>query len=232
METTPGVRAVVFDMDGLMFNTEEVYTEVGSRVLRQREYEFTAELKDLMMGLQAREGFGLLIQRLGLTDTVEQLIDESDREYLSIVGDWIRPMPGLMALLEALEAAGIAKAIATSTSLRLASPCLEPFALRERFAFVLTAEDIRQGKPHPEIYLTAAERLGIATAEMLVLEDSQTGCRAAAAAGAFTVAVPADHSRDHDFSSASLIIDGLADSRLYAVLGLERAHLEDVRYGQ
>ncbi len=203
-----------------MFNTEEVYTQVGSRLLRRRGHEFTAEIKNLMMGLQAREGFELVIRRLGLRDTAEQLIEESDREYLAIVGQAIRPMPGLMELLDALEAAGMPKAVATSTSLRLATACLTPFDLRRRFAFVLTAEDIGQGKPHPEIYHTAAARLGVPPAAMLVLEDSQNGCRAAAAAGAFTVAVPADHSREHDFSDAATVIDGLSDPRLYAALRL------------
>ncbi len=71
------------------------------------------------------------------------------------------------------------------------------------------------GKPHPEIYLTAAQRFGISPAEMMVLEDSQNGCLAAAAAGAFVVAVPGEHSREHDFSMASLLVDSLADRRLY-----------------
>ncbi len=214
------IRAVVFDMDGLMFNTEEVYTQVGTRLLRRRGHEFTPDIKNLMMGLQAQQGFELVIARLGLTDTVEEIIEESDREYLAIVGNEIRPMPGLMELLDSLEAAGMPKAIATSTSLRLATACLTPFDLQRRFAFILTAEDIRQGKPHPEIYQTAAARLGIPPATMLVLEDSQNGCRSAAAAGTFTVAVPADHSLEHDFSGASLVVDDLADPRLYAALGL------------
>ena len=219
----PQIRAVVFDMDGLMFNTEEVYTEVGSRLMRRRGHEFNEEIKNLMMGLQAREGFGLVIDRLRLDDTVDGIIEESDREYLGLVEEWIRPMPGLLALLDALEAAGIPKAIATSTSLRLARANLSPFDLQRRFAFVLTAEDIQRGKPDPEIYRTAAARLNVPPAEVLVLEDSQNGCRAAVAAGAFTVAVPADHSRDHDFAGAALVVNSLCDPGLYAALGLPAA---------
>lgn len=216
------IRAVAFDMDGLMFNTEEIYMEVGSRLLRRRGHEFTAEIMDLMTGIPSKKGFELVIRHLGLADTVAELIEESDREYLSIVGQEIRPMPGLMDLLDALEAAGIPKAVATSTSLHLTTASLTPFDLQHRFAFILTSEDICHGKPHPEIYLTAANRLGVPPAEMLVLEDSEQGCRAAAAAGAFTVAVPAAHSRKHDFSGAALVVDDLADPRLYAVLGLPR----------
>lgn len=203
-----------------MFDTEEIYIEVGSRLLRRRGHEFTSELKDMMMGLQARQGFELVIRHLDLTDTVDQLLEESDREYLSIIEEQIRPMPGLLNLLDALETADIPKAIATSSSLRLATASLSEFNLQRRFAFILTAEDIRQGKPHPEIYLTAAAKLNVPPGEILVLEDSENGCRSAVAAGAFTVAVPADHSREHDFSGVALIIDSLADPRLYAVLDL------------
>ena len=136
-------------------------------------------------------------------------------------------MPGLSELLDALEKASIPKGIATSSARRLTEACLAPFDLARRFRFILTAEDIVQGKPHPEIYQTAARRFGTPPQEMLVLEDSQNGCRAAAAAGAFTVAVPGEHSREHDFSVARLVIDGLSDPRLYAA---HRAEREDVSW--
>jgi beta-phosphoglucomutase-like phosphatase (HAD superfamily) len=92
-----------------------------------------------------------------------------------------------------------------------------------RFEFILAAEDIRHGKPHPEIYQKAAERFGLKAREMLVLEDSQNGCLSAARAGAFVVAVPSDLSRDQDFRVASLVVNGLADPRLYEALGLSDA---------
>ena len=102
----------------------------------------------------------------------------------------------------------------------LTEACLAPFQLAPRFRFVLTSEDITRGKPDPEIYLLAARRFGVPPAEMLVLEDSQNGCRAAAASGAFTVAVPGEHSRRQDFGAANLVIENLADRRLYEVLGI------------
>jgi HAD superfamily hydrolase (TIGR01509 family) len=128
-------------------------------------------------------------------------------------------MPGLELLLEAIESRGIPKAIATSSGPRFVHNVLSRFALAPRFEFILTSEDIVEGKPHPEIYLTAAERFAVSPEEMLVLEDSQNGCRAAVAAGTFAVAVPAGHSRGHDFTGAKLVIDTLADPRLYDALG-------------
>jgi beta-phosphoglucomutase-like phosphatase (HAD superfamily) len=94
------------------------------------------------------------------------------------------------------------------------------FAYPARFSPILTSEDVTEGKPHPEIYLKSAARLGIEPAEMLVLEDSQNGCRAAVAAGAITVAVPGAHSRRHDFTGAALVADSLADPRIYTRLGI------------
>jgi pseudouridine 5'-phosphatase len=215
----PAFRAVVFDMDGLIFNTEDVYTLVGCELLRRRGCEFTSELKDAMMGLPPRPSFEKMIQWHNLDDTWDELTLESNEIFIRLLPDHLAPMPGLVQLLDGLEAAKIPKAIATSSCRELADACLSPFGFQRRFQFVLTAEDIVHGKPNPDIYLTAARRLGLPPGEMLVLEDSENGCRAAVAAGAFTVAVPGEHSRQQDFGMASLVIDSLADPRLYAVLG-------------
>jgi len=213
-------RAVVFDMDGLMFNTEDVYTLVGTELLRRRGRDFTSELKDEMMGLPPRPSLEAMIRRHGLRDTWEDLLQESNQIFIDLLHEHLALMPGLIELLGALGAAGIPKAIATSSSRELVEACLSPFPLARRFQFALTAEDITHGKPHPEIYLLAAARFGIAPAEMLVLEDSCNGCRAAAAAGAFVVAVPGEHSRGHDFSMASLVVESLGDPRLYQALAI------------
>lgn len=214
------MRAVVFDMDGLMFNTEDVYTLVGEELLRRRGFEFTAELKSQMMGMQPQPSFEMMIRSCGLRETWQELAAESNRLFLEFLGGRLRFMPGLAELLTALERAGIPKAIGTSSCRELVMACLRPFGLEERFAFVLTAEDIARGKPNPDIYLKAAERFGVAAGEMLVLEDSHNGCVAAAAAGAYVVAVPGEHSQGHDFSMASLVAESLADRRLYQALGL------------
>jgi HAD superfamily hydrolase (TIGR01509 family) len=214
------MQAVVFDMDGLMFNTEDVYSAVGSEVLRRRGHAFTAELKDAMMGLQPQPAFETMIRHCGLRDTWQQLAAESNHLFKGILKDRLTPMPGLLELLNALEEAGVPKAIATSSCHELVDACLQPMAMHERFQFILAAEDIARGKPHPEIYLTAARRFDVPPAAMTVLEDSQNGCRAAASAGAFTVAVPGQHSRQHDFSMASLVVDSLSDPRLYETLGI------------
>ena len=215
------MKAVVFDMDGLIFNTEDVYTLVGKELLRRRGHEFTPALKNEMMGLPPQTSFEKMIRRCNLSDTWQELAAESNILFVSLLDEHLAPMPGLIDLLDALEAADIPKAIATSSARALLDACLTRFGMHRRFRFFLTAEDVTLGKPNPEIYLTAATRFGCKSSELLVLEDSQNGCKAAAAAGAFTVAVPAEHSRTHDFSSASLVVESLSDPRLYEALGLQ-----------
>ena len=127
-------------------------------------------------------------------------------------------MPGLFELLTHIEERGLPKGVATSSRRPYIESLLVHFKLMDRFHVTLTAEDVTRGKPHPEIYLTAASRIGVAPAEMLVLEDSEMGTRSAAAAGAVAVSVPHEHSRSQDFSAAYDIATGLHDPKILRLL--------------
>lgn len=220
MSEPPRIRAVVFDLDGLMFNTEELYNHVGREILRRRGRVCTDDLLQRMMGRPGRVALQIMIDEHDLDDTVELLQIETEEIFDTLLDDRLRTMPGLLRLLGALETAELPKAIATSSSLSFTRRVLDPFDLEPRFAFVLTAADVVDGKPHPEIYQKAAQRFRVAAAEMLVLEDTQTGCRAASAAGAYTVAVPGAPSRGQDFSMAHLVAESLVDPRLWERIGL------------
>jgi HAD superfamily hydrolase (TIGR01509 family) len=214
-------RAVVFDLDGLLFNTEELYQDVGAELLRRRGCVFDRKLLDLMMGRPGRVALRMMIEYHSLAATVEQLAAETDEIFPAILDARLALMPGVKELLEALERAEIPKAIGTSSGRRFTLDLLARFAIEERFEFVLTAQDVDEGKPHPEIYLKAAERFRLSPSAVVVFEDSANGCRAAVAAGTFAVAVPGGHSRNHDFSGAALVVESLADRRVYELLGLQ-----------
>jgi HAD superfamily hydrolase (TIGR01509 family) len=220
MSQRPKPKAVVFDLDGLMFNTEELYEHVGAELLGRRGYTFEPDLMDAMMGRPNEIALRLMIDWHALDCTVEQLAAESDACFATLLQERLDVMPGLLDLLGRLEAAALPKAIATSSGRQFATHVLGRFQLEPRFHFVLTCEDIQNGKPHPEIYLLAARRLGVEPCELLVLEDSHNGCRAAIAAGAVAVAVPSGQSHRHDFTGAALVAETLADPRLLALLQL------------
>jgi len=206
-----------------MFNTEDLYWDVGTELLARRGCRFTEALNDMVMGLPPQGCFEEMIRWHSLDDPWEQLAAESEEIFLGLLDDRLAPMPGLFELLDVLEVAGMAKAICTGSTRKLLVAVLSRFQMEPRFQFILAAEDITRGKPDPEIYQKAAGRFGLEPRQMLVLEDSRNGCESAAAAGALVVAVPGRHSRDQDFSLASLVIDSLADRRLYEALGLSSA---------
>lgn len=212
------IRAVCFDLDGLMFNTEVIFNEVGHELLRRRGKNMTAELITSMMGRRAIEAVQVMIDWHDLPDSPDTLIDESQILFFELARDRLEAMPGLYELLSAIENSKLPKGVATSSTRPYLEKILGRFALLDRFHSILTAEDVTIGKPHPEIYLKAAARLGVCPEEMLVLEDSQAGTNAAAAAGAFAVSVPHEHSASHDFSRASLVAHSLHDPRVISLV--------------
>lgn len=212
------IQAAVFDLDGLLVNTEDLYQHVGSELLRRRGKTFGPDLLDAMMGRPPAVSLAIMIEWHGLADTVETLAAETGAIFAGLLDERLEPMPGAVDLVDALAGRGLPRGVATSSGPAFAHDVLGRVGLLDRFAFVLTSADVVNGKPDPEIYLAAAARLGVEPAEMIVFEDSHNGCRAAVAAGAVVVAVPGGHSRRHDFTGARLVADSLADPRIAGLL--------------
>ncbi len=214
----PDIRAVAFDMDGLMFNTEDLYDQVGAILLKRRGRVFSRDLKLMMMGLPGSSAFEIMIDHCRLTDSAVELQKEADEIFDDLLPAEIIMMPGLEELLATLEQRKIPKAVATSSHRRFARRALGRFDLEPRFEFILTSEDVTNGKPHPEIYLAAAQRLHVQARQMLVLEDSFFGTQAAVEAGAFTIAVPTVHSVDVDFGHVNHVATSLRDPVIFNCL--------------
>ncbi len=214
----PEIAAVVFDLDGLMINSEDLFHDVGREVLRRRGQIMTTETLLAMMGRRAPEAIQVMIDRHQLPDTVQELIDETAKVFAMVAETRLETMPGLFALLDAIERRGLPKAVATSSGRNYLDSVLSRFDLHHRFQFTLTAEDVTHGKPHPEIYLTAASRLGVPPSKVLVLEDSHTGSTAAARAGTIVVSIPHEFSRHLDFGHSSHIAPRLDDPLIMTLL--------------
>ena len=216
--THPTIEAVVFDLDGLMLNTEDVFSESGKQLLARRGLEMTAEIHGAMLGRRPNEAFQAMKDLTGIQDNIETLKAETRMLFQVIAAGHLALQPGLTALINRIDIAKLPRAVATSSPRDYMIDMLSRFNLLKGFHVTLTAEDVTQGKPHPEIYKTAAERLGVAPANMLVLEDSEAGTRAAAAAGAYAVSIPNEHTRAGDFSMASLIAKQLDDAAIMRLI--------------
>jgi HAD superfamily hydrolase (TIGR01509 family) len=214
------LRAVVFDLDGIIANTEDLYEQAGETVLGRRGKTYDAELREQIMGRPVVDAIQIMIDCHSLPDQVEDLMCECGDVLKELMATSLAPMPGVMDLLNDLRAASIPIAVATSATTEYADNVLTRLNITQRFRFILTAADISRGKPDPDIYLLAAKDLGILPTQMMVLEDSANGCRAAVAAGAFTVAVPNRHTSKHNFAGSRFVANTLADPRIREALHL------------
>ncbi|MEX0642425.1 MAG: HAD family phosphatase [Pirellulales bacterium] len=219
MKRSDLLRAVCFDLDGTLINSEDLYEQAGCEVLRRRGKTYDPVLREQVMGRPAVDSLRVMIEFHSLPDTVEELVRESGELMLKLMETSLAVMPDVYELLNELDAARIPYGVATSATRDYANYVLARLEIDKRFQFVLTAEDIQHGKPHPEVYLLAAERFGIAPPQMMVLEDSANGCRSAVAAGAFTVAVPNHHTHKHDFTGVRFVAKALTDPRICRALG-------------
>lgn len=217
----PLIRAVVFDLDGLMFDTEALFHRVSIEMLAARGKPFTPEITRAMIGRRGEEAIQAFKAIAGLDESVEELIAESLERFRAEIDTAVHPTPGLFVLLDRLATLRLPLAVATSSRLSHAEGLLRRHGLRDRFNFVLSAEDVTEGKPDPEIYRKAVERFGVPAHSVLVLEDSAAGLAAAVGAGTFAVGVPHEHSPAEGLGGAELLVQRLDDPVLLALLEVE-----------
>jgi HAD superfamily hydrolase (TIGR01509 family) len=212
------IRAAVFDLDGLMFDTEALFFRVSSDVLAARGKSFTPEIMQAMIGRRSIEVGQALKTLAGLEEPVEVVLSEVRERFYALMDSAVHPTPGLFVLLEHVKQRRLPLAVATSSRHSYADRLLKRHGLLDRFEFVLASEDVTAGKPDPEIYRLAAARFAVPAGSMLVLEDSPAGVAAAKAAGALAVGVPHEHSPAEALMSADLVVHRLDDPALFHLI--------------
>jgi HAD superfamily hydrolase (TIGR01509 family) len=184
------VEAVVFDMDGLLFDSERVLFEVMVATAPKFGVDVDRELFLSLIGLRLIESSALLQARFGPDFPLEDFIKAVGQGGREINANGVALKAGVVELIDHLDAAAIPFAICTSSAHAMVERNLGHHGLFERFKIVVARGDYERGKPSPDPFLKAAERLGIDPAACLALEDSHHGVRAAHAAGMMTIMVP------------------------------------------
>jgi HAD superfamily hydrolase (TIGR01509 family) len=183
--------AVLFDMDGLMVDTEPLSRTAWDRVLASQGAAIADDLYDRMLGRRTTESVELVLAAHLLPWTAAELIELKTNAFLDILNAGAPAMPGLNALLDELDRRGLPWGVATSSPRPIAEVVLRCLSLDGRCRALAAGDEVTRGKPAPDLYLLAAARLGVAPSTCLALEDTAVGCASAAAAGMRAVAVGA-----------------------------------------
>lgn len=209
--------AVIFDMDGLMLDTEPLAARAWTDAAADLGIAFDHAVTPRLVGRNFPDCVALIRAHHGEDYPVEALLGAWHAAYDAIVArEGIALKDGLLELLAWLDDEGIPRAVATSTRRRRAWAKLESTALAHRFATLVGGDEIANGKPAPDIFFAAAAQLCIAATDCLVLEDSEPGIRGALAAGMVPILVPDRHAPSRELLALEpLVLPSLVDVRLH-----------------
>jgi HAD superfamily hydrolase (TIGR01509 family) len=216
------IEAVVFDMDGVLVDTEHLWDEVREELTAEWGGRYTPEAQQAMMGMSSSEWSRYLHEVVGLREPPEVINAEVVRRMLARYEVDLPVVPGAVDAVRRLAEAGYRLALASSSNRELIDTVLRRLGVTELFEVTVSSEEVARGKPTPDVYLETAARLGIDPARCVAVEDSASGIRSAHAAGMRVIAYPNRHypPADEALGLADTVVPGLADvaPRLLAVV--------------
>ncbi len=213
----PLARHVVFDLDGVIVDSEPIHERANDEYLERLGASIDEALREDMMGRRVRELTDAIAERFGRPP--DEVFAEREAIFWRLLDSCgVRAMPGLDAAIARLSGAGLELAVATSGTRAYVDLVLERLGVRAAFAAVVSGEDVTYGKPCPDSYLRVANLLRAGPADCVALEDTFHGVAAARAAGMHAVAVPNALTAGMNFSAADAVVADLEAAADY-VLG-------------
>jgi len=201
-------RAVIFDLDGVLADSEPWWNEIDKKLLGEYGVAYRGEHHRHVLGVSYRLAVEFYKKAFGLSASTEELMRRRGEIAAEFFADRVGLFPSAKATLEELRLMNLRLAVATSSVSASARPFLDRHQLTAFFDVIVTGDEIERGKPHPDIYLRAAEKLGVPAAECLAIEDAPSGIAAAKAARMQVAAIPDRRfvdSRDYEKQSDYLL---------------------------
>lgn len=196
------LKAILFDLDGTMVDTEVIYWDVARQMARELGKTVTEDTLRGMLGVSRLTSMQVFARDLQITDkTPEQLLVEREQLMAERYRRGVEPMPGLLRILKQFRGR-LQMGVVTSSPRRFTDILLPGMKIRDYFDVIQTGDGIKNGKPDPEIYLTGMRQLAIRPNQCVVLEDSQAGVTSGHRSGAYVIAVPNELTAAQDFSVA------------------------------
>src|SRR5438105_13558107 len=214
MRMPPPFRAVIFDLDGVLADSEPWWNEIDKKLLGEYGVTYRGEYHRNVLGVSYRLAMEFYKKVFGLSVPIEELMRRRGEIAAEFFAKRVGLFPSTRAVLTELRQMNLRLAVATSSVGASARPFLDRHRLTAFFEVIVTGEEIERGKPSPDIYLSAAEKLGIPADASLVIEDALSGIAAARPAGMRVAAVPDTRFVDpHDYEKeADYFLGNLSES--------------------
>ena len=205
------LKAVIFDMDGVIVDSEPLHVKSERQVFTEYGVDLSDEELRGYMGRSSRVLFRDIIAKYHLDARLDDIYPKHIDNLVRLYREEGEPITGVLDLMDSLSKEGIALALASSSDMALIATVVDKFRLSNMFSAAVSGEEVHQTKPNPEIFLETSRRLGHPSESCVVIEDSQAGIQASAAAGMACVGFRSPNSLTQDLSEASLIVDDLRD---------------------
>jgi len=184
------MKAVIFDLDGLLIDSEPVWYKANDLFLKRRGFAYTPELQMEMMGTGQKEAIAIFKKKFKLNGSVDGLIKERKTIFYNLFSKDIKLMQGVPELLEGLKSKNMPMAIATGGHPPgKVKEILQMFNLRNYFSVIVSSDQVKRGKPYPDVYLFTSKLLSLNPDDCLVLEDTANGVLSGKAAGMSVIGV-------------------------------------------
>ena len=203
---------MIFDLDGVIADSEPLSAKADDIVLAKHGIHKTQKEKEQSFGRRGEEIYGDLLRVRKLDIPVTAIIKEKTQVFESLIKGSLKPIRHSLELIGYLKSNGFRVALATSSHIEKALPELKELGIEGAFEVTVTGEEVKKGKPDPEIFLKTAQKLGVKPSECAVIEDSAFGVTAAKHAGMFTIGFRSPNSRGQDLSRADLAVSDLSEA--------------------
>ena len=206
------IKAIIYDVDGTMVDSEPLHVASWDKALQlygHRLQDLSAQLRATMAGKKPTVIAKEMVEDLHLSVAPETLLQKKTAIFMKVMRTDLQGMLGIVESIKRFKKSGYKLGIGTSLTRDYVEIVLQKLNVQDFFDVIVTGDEIKNGKPHPETYLTVARKLGLEPKECLVIEDATSGIQSAKKAGCYCIAIENPHAVPQDTSQADRVVDSL-----------------------